>query len=193
MYAHFFSFFKIYFKWRLITLQYCSSPCHTSTQISHRCTRLPRPECRSHLAPHRIPWAIPDHSLWVPHLMHATCTGHPFYGNIHVSPKSSLPHPLPRSPKVCSLHLCLPHCPAYISRSGIVWSKCMHIFKMSHILPVVFRKAYSSSILTSHLWCGYISEPSPILDISFVILAIWQMKNNILFWLSWCIFNPPRW
>ena len=35
-------FFKfIYFNWRLITLQYCSGFCHTSTWISHRHTCSP--------------------------------------------------------------------------------------------------------------------------------------------------------
>ena len=31
----------IYFNWRLITLQYCGSFCHTSTWISHDCTCVP--------------------------------------------------------------------------------------------------------------------------------------------------------
>ena len=37
-------FLKIYFNWRLITLQYCGVFCHTLTWISHRCTRVPYPE-----------------------------------------------------------------------------------------------------------------------------------------------------
>ena len=32
------SIFKIYFNWRLITLQYCGDFCHTLTWISHWCT-----------------------------------------------------------------------------------------------------------------------------------------------------------
>ena len=35
------SIFKIYFNWRLITLQYCGDFCHTLTWISHWCTCVP--------------------------------------------------------------------------------------------------------------------------------------------------------
>ena len=38
------TFLKIYFNWRLITLQYCSGFCHTLTWISHGCTHVPHPE-----------------------------------------------------------------------------------------------------------------------------------------------------
>ena len=34
-------FFKIYFNWKLITLQYCSGFCHRLTWISHGCTCVP--------------------------------------------------------------------------------------------------------------------------------------------------------
>ena len=76
----------IYFNWRLITLQYCSSFCHTLTWISHGCTYVPRPD----LAPTSLP--IP--SLWV---TQCTSPEHPvsciepglaicfIYGNIQVS------------------------------------------------------------------------------------------------------------
>ena len=50
----FFSNSFIYFNWRLITLQYCSGFCHTSTWISHGCTCVPHSEPPSHLSPHPI-------------------------------------------------------------------------------------------------------------------------------------------
>ena len=53
-------FFKIYFNWRLITLQYCGGFCHTFTWISHGCTCDPRPEPPSHLPPHPIPQGHPS-------------------------------------------------------------------------------------------------------------------------------------
>ena len=36
-----FFFFKIYFNWRRITLQYCGGFCHALTWISHQCTCVP--------------------------------------------------------------------------------------------------------------------------------------------------------
>ena len=45
---------------RLITLQYCSSFCHTLTWISHRCIFVPHPETPSHLPPHPIPQGHPS-------------------------------------------------------------------------------------------------------------------------------------
>ena len=53
-------FLFIYFHWRLITLQYCSGFCHTSTWISHGCTCVPHPEPSSHLPPHPIPQGCPS-------------------------------------------------------------------------------------------------------------------------------------
>ena len=35
------NFLKIYFNWRIITLQYCGSFCHTFTWTSHGCTYVP--------------------------------------------------------------------------------------------------------------------------------------------------------
>ena len=55
-----FFFFKfISFNWRLISLQYCTGFCHTSTWISHGCTCAPHPEPLSHLPPHPIPQGRP--------------------------------------------------------------------------------------------------------------------------------------
>ena len=114
-----FSFFKKYlFNWRLITLQYCAGPCHTLTWISHGCTCLP--PSWSHLLPPftPIPLGCPR-ALALSALLHAS---HLHWSSIlHMvmymfqccSLKSSHPHLLPHSPKVCSLHLCLFCCLAY--------------------------------------------------------------------------------
>ena len=57
----YFLFFKcIYFNWSLITLQYCSSFCHTLTWISHGCTCVPHPDPPSHLPLHPIPQGHPS-------------------------------------------------------------------------------------------------------------------------------------
>ena len=113
-----FLFFKIYFNWRLITLEYCSGFCHTFTWISHGCTCVSHRDSLSHLSPHPIPQGHPSapmlstlsHTLnldrWsISHMI------------IHMfkcySFKSSHPRLLPQSAKVCSLHLCLSHCLTY--------------------------------------------------------------------------------
>ena len=57
-------FFKVFFffnfNWRLITLQYCGSFCHTFTWISHGCTCAPHPDPPSHLPPNAIPQGHPS-------------------------------------------------------------------------------------------------------------------------------------
>ena len=60
MLSKLFSFFKIYFNWRLITLQYCSGFYHTLTWISHGCTCVPHSEPPSHLLLHPIPRGHPS-------------------------------------------------------------------------------------------------------------------------------------
>ena len=56
-------------------------------------------------------WVVPVHRLWEPCFMHRTWTGHISHVVIYMfqccSLKSSHPCLLPRSPKVCFLHLCL--------------------------------------------------------------------------------------
>ena len=98
--VHLFSFFKIYFNYSLITLQYCGGFCHTFTRISHGCTCVPHPELPSHLPPHPIPQGHPS----------ATSPEHPIlciepglaicftYDNIHVSMLFSQIIPLSPSP-----------------------------------------------------------------------------------------------
>ena len=102
----------IYFNWRLIILKYFGGFCHTLTWISHRCTCVPHPEPPSHLLPHPIPQG---------HLSAPALSALSHVSNLDLqsishmiiymfqcySLKSSHPHLLPQSPKVCSLHLCL--------------------------------------------------------------------------------------
>ena len=109
-------FFKlIYFNWRLITLQYCSGFCHTSTRISHGCTRVPHPEPSSHLPPHPISQRPPS-ALVLSALFHVSNLDWQSISHMVIymfqcySLRSSHPGLLPQSPKVCSLSLCLFYC-----------------------------------------------------------------------------------
>ena len=62
-------------------------------------------------------WVIPVHQPRAPCIMHRTWTGNSFHMIIYIfqcqSPKSPPLGPLPQSPKVCSIHLCLFCCLAY--------------------------------------------------------------------------------
>ena len=114
---HFLFFKLIYLNWRIITLQYCDSLCHTSTWIGHRYTSVPsllntRPTALST----RSLQVVTEHQLWVPCIIHQTPIGCFTCGNVYVSMVFSQiipPSPLPLSPKVCSLCLCLLCCLAY--------------------------------------------------------------------------------
>ena len=77
----------IYFKWRLITLQYCGGFCHTSTWISHGCTcippswtplPLPSPPHPSGLS-QSTSFECPDSCIGLVLVIYFT------YGNIHAS------------------------------------------------------------------------------------------------------------
>ena len=59
LHCNFFS--VIFISWRLITLQYSSGFCHTSTWISHGFTCIPHPDPPSHLPLHPIPLGLPMH------------------------------------------------------------------------------------------------------------------------------------
>ena len=102
----------IYFKWRLITLEYCSGFCHTLTWISYRGTCVPHPEFPFHLPPHPIPQCHPSAPA-LSTLSHASNLDWQSLSHMIVymfqyySLKSSHPRLLPHSPKNCSLHLCL--------------------------------------------------------------------------------------
>ena len=86
--------------------------CHTSTWICHGCTWVPNPEPPSYLPPHTISLGHP--SAPVPSILYpASNLDWQFISYMILytfqchSPKSSHPLPLPQSPKVYSIHLCL--------------------------------------------------------------------------------------
>ena len=114
-----YSFFKkIYFNWKLITLQYCGGFCHTFTLISYGCTSVPPPDPSYHLPPYPIPQGHPSAPA-LSTLPHASNLDRQSISHMIIymfqcySLKSSHPHLLPQSPKVCSLYLCLFCCLAY--------------------------------------------------------------------------------
>ena len=91
---------------------------HTLTWICHECTCIPHPEPPSCLPPLPIPLGHP--SAPAPStLYHAWNLDWRSVSHVIIymfqchSPKSSYPHPLPQSPKDCSVHLCLFCCLAY--------------------------------------------------------------------------------
>ena len=92
--------------------------CHTLTWIHRGCTWVPNPEPPSHLPPHIIsldhPRAPAPSILYpVSNIDWRFISYMIVYMFQHYSPKSSYPLPLPQSPKVCSIHLCLFCCLAY--------------------------------------------------------------------------------
>ena len=112
----------IFISWRIITLQYCSGFCHTLTWISHGFTCVPHPDPPSHLPPHPIPLGHPSAPSQCTRPEHLSHSFSPCWRSVshlmiymfqRYSLRSSHPHLLPQSPKVCSIHLCLFSCPAY--------------------------------------------------------------------------------
>ena len=120
----------MYFNWRLIALQYCSGFCHTLTWISHGCTCVPHPEALSHFLHHPISLGCPS-ALALSALFHASNLDWSSISCMVIymfqccSLKSSHPHLLPQSPKVCALHLCLFCCLTY--RVGYYYLSKFHI------------------------------------------------------------------
>ena len=118
--SSFLNFLKkfIYFNWRLITVQYCGSFCHTFTQISHGCRCVPHPDSPSHLPLHPIPQVHPSAPA-LSTLSHASNLDWRSVSHVVIymfqcySLKSSHPRLLAQSPKDCSRHLCLFCCLAY--------------------------------------------------------------------------------
>ena len=120
-YCHFFHFintFLSFLKFFYFTILYWF--CHTLTWIHHRCTWIPNPESLSHLPPRII--SLGHSSAPAPSILYpASSLDWRFVSYMILylfqchSPKSSHPLPLPQSPKVCSIHLCLFCCLAYRS------------------------------------------------------------------------------
>jgi len=104
----------IYFKRRLITLQYCNGFCHTLTWISHMCTCVPYPEFPFHLPPHSNPQCHPSAPA-LSILSHASNLDWQSLSHMIIYMfqcyflKSSHPHLLPQSPKDC-LYICVYVC-----------------------------------------------------------------------------------
>ena len=92
--------------------------CHTLRWIHHGCIQAPSPESPSHLPPHIISLDYshaPAPSILYPVSnidWHFVCNMIVYMFQCR-SPKSSHPLPLPQSPKVRSIHLCLFCCLAY--------------------------------------------------------------------------------
>ena len=112
----FFFFFNFYFYFILLynTILFCP----TLTWICHRCTWVPNPEPPSHLPPHII--SLDHPRAPAPSILYPVSNidwRFVSYMIVYMfqchSPKSSHPLPLPQSPKVCSLHLCLFCCLTY--------------------------------------------------------------------------------
>ena len=92
--------------------------CHTLTWIHHGCTCVPKYGTPSHLPLHNISLGLP--CAPAPSILYpASDIDQRFVSYMIVymiqchSPKSSHPLPLPQSPKVCSIHLCLFCCLTY--------------------------------------------------------------------------------
>ena len=92
--------------------------CHTLTWISHGCTWVPNPEPPSHLPHHIISLDLPRAPA--PSILYPVLNIDWWFISYLIvymfqchSPKSSHPLPLPQSPKVRSIHLCLFCCITY--------------------------------------------------------------------------------
>ena len=105
-------FFNFYFYF------YCILPynlywfCHTLTWICHGCKWVPNPEPPSHLPSHII--SLDHPRAPAPSILYPALNTDWWFVSYMIvymfqchSPKSSLPLPLPQSPKVHSIHLCL--------------------------------------------------------------------------------------
>ena len=112
----FLSFFNLSFIYFYFTILYWF--CHTLIWIPHGCTCVSHPEPPSYLPPPAIPLGHPSAPA-LSILYHASNLDWRFVSHVIIymfqchSPMSSRPHPLPQSPKDCSMHLCLFCCLVY--------------------------------------------------------------------------------
>ena len=106
----------IYFSWRLITLQYCSSFCHTLLWISHGCTCVPILNPPSHLPPHPIPQGHPSapalSTLPRASILDWRSVSYMIIYMFQCYSLRSSTLAFSQSPKDCSIHLCLFCCVA---------------------------------------------------------------------------------
>ena len=117
---------------------------HTSTWICHECTCVPHLESPSHL-PHRIISLDHPHAP-APSILYpvSNIDGH-FVSYMIVymfqchSPKSSHPLPLPQSPKVRSIHLCLFCC---LASRVIITIFLNSVYMCQYTVLVFFFLAY---------------------------------------------------
>ena len=111
-----FTIFFLFFTLFYFTILYWF--CHTLTWICHGCIQAPNPESPSHLPLHIIsldhPCAPAPSILYLVLNIDWRLVSYMivYMFQCH-SPKSSHPLPLPQSPKVRSIHLCLFCCLAY--------------------------------------------------------------------------------
>ena len=113
-----FFFFLSFFNFTIFCFTMLYWFCHKSTWICHGCTCVPYPEPASHLPPHTISLGHP--SAPAPSILYPASKLDWWFVSYMILymfqchfPKSSHPLPLPQSPKVCSIHLCLFCCLAY--------------------------------------------------------------------------------
>ena len=114
--------------------------CHTLTWISHGCTWVPNPEPPSHLLPRIISLDHPRAPASSPSILYPVFNlDWQFFSYMVVymfqchAPKSSHPLPLPQSPKVHSVHVCLFCCLAYTA-FGILCLLAEHFIPPKEIL-----------------------------------------------------------
>ena len=121
--------------------------CHTSTWIRHGYTWVPNPD--SHLPPHTISLGHP--SAPAPNILYPALNLDWWFVSYMIlymfqcrSPKSSHPLPLPQSPKVYSIHLCLFCCLAYrvitLYETYIFKTCFMHMFNKWYIWFYNYKK-----------------------------------------------------
>ena len=141
--SFFFIFFSfIFISWMLITLQCCSCFWHTLTWIIHGFTCVPHPDPP---LPPPSP-SYPSGSSQCTsseHLSHASNLGWWSVSPLIVylfqcySLRTSHPHLLPQSPKVCSVHLCLFFCFAY--RVMVTIFLKFHIYVLVYCQRMYFK------------------------------------------------------
>ena len=155
---------RIYFNWRLTTLQYCGGFSHTVTWISLGCICVPILNPPPSSLPIPSLWVVTVHRLWVPCFMHQTWD---WWSISHMvmyifqcySLKSSHSCLLPQSPKVCSLYLCLFFCFIYrvvitVVQSPVV-SDSLEPHGLQHVRPLCPSPSpkVCPSSCPLHRWC----------------------------------------